>query len=495
MAAPRLLLGLLIALPAVVLAGCISPDLIDDAGAALDMGATDLPVTAAVLHRPGANADALLDDVLPDGVPLPAGALRYSGGRSFEPTLGVTSDGSIFLSTFERVLGDSNFLRRTRDQGATWDDVTPRIGAVSMPPQSNDPYVHVDPDTDRIFLSDLQALVCSTLSFSDDFGDSWVSNPVGCGHPVGVQDHQTVFTAAPRLVTTVGYPNVVYYCINRVVDSACATSLNGGISFGPLRPVVYTGVEPCNGFIAGGLHAHGAASPDGTVYIPKAHCGYPTVAISEDDGLTWDTVVISPEIKARGHEVAFTVDEAGNAYAFWIGTDRLPYFAASADGGRTWNAPLMVVAPGVKTTDFPTITAGAEGRVAFAYVGTETDGDYDAKDADSTWNAYIGVITDALAADPVIATVTANDPADPVARGVCGGTRCGGIGDFIDIVIDAEGRPWAAFVDVCTGECAAEGGSANSGAAGFVGTLATGPTLRGELGALVELAVSLGGGE
>ncbi len=485
----RLLFGMALVVPALALAGCIQPELIDD----IATGATEettLPPTAAVAYTLGANGLELVpvttDGLLPDGLPLPVGASRYSPTRSFEPTVGVTSDGTLFLSSFAPGVPAWTLLSRSKDQGVTWEDVTPKVGGVSVPPQSNDPYVFIDPDTDRIFLSDLQALVCATLSYSDDGGDSWVSNPVGCGQPFGVHDHQTVFTAKPRTVTTVGYDNVVYYCINRVVDSACATSLNGGITFGPLRPLVYPGVDAEKQALCGGLHAHGAASADGIVYLPKGQCGVPTVSISKDDGLTWKMVKIS-DVASPGHEVAFAVDEAGNAYALWISSDRLPYLATSADGGMTWNDAVMVAPPGVMTTDFPTITAGADGRIALAYYGTTADKKYAEMTAEDSWNAYLTVVTDVFGDSPVFSTVTVNDPADPVARGVCGGTRCNGVGDFIDVVIDAEGRPWVALVDVCTVECAKLDGTKNDNALGFVGTLAQGPALRGDLSALKAL--------
>ena len=50
----------------------------------------------------------------------------------------------------------------------------------------------------------------------------------------------------------------------------------------------------------------------------------------------------------------------------------------------------------------------------------------------------------------------------------CGAHRCGGFGDFIDIVIDSEGRPWAAL-------------SHNPANRGLAATMAEGPALRGEL--------------
>ncbi|HWG91489.1 MAG TPA: sialidase family protein, partial [Candidatus Thermoplasmatota archaeon] len=485
--APLLVTLLLITSP--ILAGCLTP-----AAAPTTTGPSDraappegaptggiahlaVPAGATPTGEALLGADASGQGSNASGV---VGASRYTGSRSFEPTLGVDAEGRVFFGSYKPGLPYFGLLRRSDDQGKTWKDVTPNLaGVVSLPPNSNDPYVHVDPDTDRIFLSDLQALQCSTLSFSDDAGATWTHNPVGCGHPVTapIHDHQTVFTARPRTVTPVGYPNVVYYCVNRQVETACATSLNGGLSFGPLRPLVIEGITNAGetGVICiGGHTAHGTSGPDGTAYLPTGQCeSFPIVAITKDDGLTWTVVRITKDVRVYGHEVAFAVDEAGNAYAFWIGKDdHLPYLAVSKDGGYTWGKPLMVAPPGVGTADFPTIAAGADGRIAFAYYGTAAAKPYADMGPEDTWNTYIGITTDALAATPTIITVTANDPADPVARGVCGGTRCNNaVGDFIDIVIDGEGRPWAAFVDACVAACVT-GAALNDGNAGFAGTLA-----------------------
>ncbi|HWH09104.1 MAG TPA: exo-alpha-sialidase, partial [Candidatus Thermoplasmatota archaeon] len=313
-------------------------------------------------------------------------------------------------------------------------------------------------------------------------------------------DHQTLAAGKPRVSSTVGYPNVVYQCINRITDSICTRSLDGGISWSPGAPVFlgYDATRASPSFegaldgLCGGLHGHVVAAPDGTVYLPSSDCSVrqspPLVSVTQDDGLTWTTHVISKDHPTDSHEVGIAVDEAGNVYANWISDGRM-LLAHSTDAGKTWSAPIDVTAPGVTATAFNAVAAGAPGRVALAYVGTTIEGGYargmaadDWKGA--TWNAYLAVLPDALAAQPVIQSVTANDPADPVARGVCGRTRCSGMTDFIELVVDAQGRPWASFVDVCTGGCAKAGGEKNEGNEGFVATLRAGPALRGDLVAL-----------
>ena len=70
----------------------------------------------------------------------------------------------------------------------------------------------------------------------------------------------------------------------------------------------------------------------------------------------------------------------------------------------------------------------------------------------------------------MITTVAVNLPNDPLdITDDCGNVRCGGFGDFIDVEIDDEGRPWIALAHNPAGDI------------GIIGTLMTGPSLYGEL--------------
>ena len=89
----------------------------------------------------------------------------------------------------------------------------------------------------------------------------------------------------------------------------------------------------------------------------------------------------------------------------------------------------------------------------------------------------MAIMTDSFAERPLITSVAVNNPNDPLdLTPDCGDVRCGGFGDFIDVEIDDEGRPWIALAH---------------NAAGFeeaiIGTLMEGPALYGELGYLEPL--------
>ena len=478
----------LLALLFVAFAGCIEDDEPTNDPATEPSGRPLAGPTAAVFHRAN-ETGAFPVDVALDADLVPVGTTRPIGDSTFEPTIGSDSDGCLYMTSF-RGAGTGTRITMSCDQGASWDIIGPDLPGGVGPcfPNSNDPYVHVDRDTDRVYSSDLHALLTSTLHYSDDQGASWTCNALGGGLPPGVHDHQTIATGAPRLLVPVGYENMVYYCVNRVIDSVCASSLDGGLGFGPFI-LVYPGLEsPGEGAppeLCGGLHGHVETDHAGRVYLPKGQCGRVEVAVSGDDGLTWRRSVVSATTGISGHEVRVAADTADNMYAFWIGGSGdggqggKPFLSVSRDHGLTWTQPIMVGPPELTTAGLPAVYAGNEGRVAFAYVGITNEGGRDSDPATRTWNGYIGVVYDALSPDPVVATVTANDPADPLHRGQsCWSDRCGGLGDFIDITITPAGRPWAAFSDQCDEACAADPAAGNSGGSrGVVGTFATGRSL------------------
>jgi len=470
-----------------------------------------LLAAAAGCASPGA---ATLHEAASPSGPALVGASFHTGFGGSEATLGVEKDGTIFVTGFAP--GDGvrvdppPAILRSRDHGKTWQDVGPVLAAgLKDPPFTGDPYLVVDPQTGRVFSSDLTSYQCMSLAWSDDEGASWSVNPAACSATTGFNDHQSLVAAKPRLLPTVGYADVLHVCVNRVADAACTRSLDGGLTFGPTRPLaaqpsVTPGTDAAKAYCGQGSTGRLQASPDGTVWLPVVDTctGLPLVAVSQDDGLTWTTRVISKDRLADtgnygDHEAAIAIDSAGHAHAMWL-SGGLPYVASSSDLGATWTEPRLVSPPEVTAADLPAIAAGGEDRFVVAYLGTTIPGGYhdrpfeksaspygddhpkDPADWDgATWNAYLGV----AGPDGRVLTTSANDPADPLARGACGHMRCAtgggalGMGDFIDVVVDLHGRPWASFIDACTQACAGDPRAADDRNEGLVATLAQGPSL------------------
>jgi hypothetical protein len=355
---------------------------------------------------------------------------------------------------------------RSSDRGRTWDVASPRLAGNNVHASTGDPYVYVDRTEagSRVFTVDLEGFVCSLLSFSDDGGETWTTNPLGCGRPVN--DHQTVFAGPPVESATLGYQNVVYYCYHDVATSACSKSLDGGLTFVPTGAPSFTnhayGTELC-----GGLHGHGYAGPDGTVYIPKGHCGFPWLAISRDEGATWTRVQVAEHASA-GHEASVAADRRGNVYYAYIGMDMLPYLVVSKDDGESWGRPLMVGRPGVVEASLPSLDVGRSGLVAVGYMGTQDRGGEDYGKVE--WDGYVTATRSALAKRPTFYSVSVNDPADPLLRGQCAQVKCGPVYDFIDVVVAPDDTVWGAFVDGCILGCVEMGGP-NDGHAGIASAI------------------------
>lgn len=379
----------------------------------------------------------------------------------------------------------------SRDGGHTWDDVTPRTHTYTF-----DPMLYVDIDTGRAFTADLTAFACTSVSHSDDVGESWTSSEA-----CGLSDHQNLFAGPPVVSPTVGYPNIVYMCaVDAGVQTyssaatSCLKSLDGGLTWVRTGAPAYT-ADPRQGDGAfdipgacGGASGHGFVDSEGTVYVPRGWCSQPYLAISKDEGVTWERIQVAgngmprtqDQLAEFEHEAAVAVDTKGNIYYFWTARNRLPYLAVSRDGGESFTKPLMVGPPGLKEAWGPTIDVGGVGKIALAYVGSTNapggrspDGLGEEYDYLVTWNGYITASIDALSKKPRFFTTPVNPPSDPIVRGECGVVRCEVQLDFIDVVIGPDGTPWTSMVDGCPSP-----GDKCDAFLGFVGTVVGGPPLR-----------------
>lgn len=445
----------------------------------------------AVAHRAGFQpAPASADRHAPDA------KLYRLGIEAGEPTLGLTKNNDIFYTAIQT--NTRVEILRSQNEGKKWEIVSPKIGNRNAQLLTLDPYVWVDWRTDRIFTIDL-TVACSYMSYSDDHGKSWITNPLACGRPVN--DHQTLFSGPPAQSPTVAYPNIVYYCWNDIGSSSCSKSLDGGLTFHSTGSPAFVGMQTDGGNqggprTCGGLHGHGHVGYDGTVYLPRGYCGQPYLAISKDEGRTWDRVHVS-KIGIEGHEASVSTDKKGNIYYTWVAPNRLPYLSISTNGGRKWSDPMMIGAPGLTEANLPSLDVGDPGTVAVAYMGSENSPFKPAKDDDdgectaltacggddaykkTTWNGYMMMSANVLDRDPIFYSGTVNDKNDPLKRGECGPGRCGtSIYDFIDIVIGPKGDVWGAWVDACTLVCGSANGGGDMGADAVVGRLAGGPKLR-----------------
>ena len=405
-----------------------------------------------------------------ENVPMCTKGTYYGIGFStFEPTIGITSADNLYMTSWGNGPGGSTAIIRCTDMiemvdVSSYSCENTYQGAVA---NSNDPYVYVDRWTDRIMKFDMHALAGMTVEWSDDEGETW--GPFGLASfatGYSVQDHQTIasspYNAAFHETTWV-------FCVNGNWQSPlCSTSNDGGLTWGPEVPGAPVN---CN---SGGLTGHMVGANDGNFYRGNPSCdgeGY-SIYRSTNGGLTWTEHELPTDVTGMAdtwnfEEAQVYPDEENNLHAMWMGADDLPYYSYSFNQGDSWSAPLMVAPPGLNGTGFPAIAAGDSGKVAFAYLG-DTGGD--------TWNGYISIMTDSFSETPLITTVQVNEFGDPLSlEADCGYNRCGGFGDFIDILVDNHGRAWFGLSHNIGNNLQDEG---------IYGTTMVGPSLRGSIAPL-----------
>lgn len=381
------------------------------------------------------------------------------GPTSESAHVGVTRSGSVLFAPLNRntapppqnVVEGPEWAVRSRDHGATWTELDsggPTTGGL-VPP-----WMSVDPHTSRIwFATTLPSLCGARISWSDDDGDTWQTNPsVGCPAMGG---NKVMEGPAPRGGDQpVGYPHVVYYCALELDGSPttllwCYKSLDGGTTFtfvgghpDPLPPPEACGTTTNQA-------TSGLVGPDGVLYFPLDQCGTLGLATSHDEGATWQShTILEADIPRLGIYISsMAVDTRGNLYLVWMDEDGLLNLTMSRDHGETWSEPINPAAPGIQHVRKVAITARRPGHIALAYTGT-TDG--------SNYHGYITETTNALARRPTFWSATVNDPAQPLATATDNATDIGTHGDrffYGTTTIARDGTVWAGFHCARTEAC------------------------------------------
>ena len=437
------------------------------AAAASSLCATNRP---AVTYFPGGAPAA------PAGQPTLVPCRYDTGFGAMEPSFAFGQDGRILLQAWHTRTDTPGGVPpyaqviRSNSTYTAWQDVSP--SGVNQHPQSFDPQLLIDRRTGRAFsvdfLSDGQPQ-CSTISWSDNEGDSWSTSPLACGG----FDGESIGAGPPVSSPTIGYPDIVYYCTGTTPTSApptttpeCSKSLDGGALFAPTGAPPFPAFSPTQDTFApwGGDPLVG---PDGTLYVPKRFNTQPWIAISHNEGLTWTDVQIADN-GSGGEANRGAIDSAGNVYYAWVdATHHEPYLAYSRDRGQTWSKPIALAPPGVAEGALPRPAADPNhpGRVAVAWLGSTNAPGHapfyaycdvlltpcsDANYAGATWNGYLTEIQNVFAARPVLQTATVDPPNQPLFTGGCSADgACKANLDFIHAQFGPDGTAWGVFVDDC----------------------------------------------
>ena len=330
------------------------------------------------------------------------------------------------------------------------------------------PWMTRDPATGRIwFATVLPGLCGAEISWSDDGGRTWRTNPVvgcpGMGSMRTLEGPPPAGGAAPR-----GYAHVVYYCANlndfaasnlwcyRSLDGGASFSFTGGFADPPPRPGCST-AHPAR---------PGAAGPDGDLYFPVYQCGELSVAISRDEGATWRLVHVAASNVQDLYISSLAADNAGNLYLAWIAApagvstgpsrpgapdpategilgEGTPMLSISRDRGRSWSAPASIAPPGAVDARHIAVSAEGTGRVAVSFLAGR---------GGSGLDGYLTESADALARNPVWWGASLNDPATPLIDAGNSETFGDRLFNFTDTLAPS-GTPWAAFHCAYTAAC------------------------------------------
>jgi hypothetical protein len=304
--------------------------------------------------------------------------------RTPEISIVITNEGTILFQPVYPQSGLPIGVLRSVDQGATWEFIDPKTN----PPRTSsvDMTMWVDRRSGRVFWSNDLELPPGRIGpparvdLSDDDGRTWFSSST----LVGFHYISTQIVSGPSVKNfdelIPGSPDPVYICtagsiscpVFNFCGKHCSKSSDLGETFGPASPVPFPPECPFPGIHpTGAFGLNGVVGRDGTVYEPLTPCERPYIAISHDEGTTWQLALVADTETIGWGELGIGLDDAGNLYAAWTDArDRLPYLAISLDRGQHWNQPLMIAAPGVNEAAIPQLVAGERGQVAVAYYGS-----------------------------------------------------------------------------------------------------------------------------
>jgi hypothetical protein len=437
--------------------------------------------------------------------PKPIPCLNLTGYGAAESTLGIAKDGTVIMGPAFTAEGAG--VVRTRDHGETWELRIAKDAEGQGHRGHSQPYVYVDPITDQLLfatnpLGYIEAATNTSapggfdLTYSADLGDTWSYTTFAVpsrdwgklfgGPRVSDPEKSVIYFSSPNPLST-EVPFLLplkHQIVNRSYDGGATWEL---VSTLPSRPEEVPSCPP-DGII---LYGSGVVAADGTVYHGVRLCSNLGVAVSQDEGETWDMRVV-PDALVRpftsgslitalentnilaGEPLA--IDSEGNLYAAWVDADDVIHLSVSRDGAETWSAPVVAMAPEVQSARYVALDAAEPGHLVLAYFGS-TDR--------VTYHGYFAESMNALDGEPVFWSTTANAPDEPLFDDGFDSGFSSIVAvqneyalEYLHVKFAPDGDVWASFVkDMCPGtendgECTWDReGHADSPIQGAVGRL------------------------
>jgi uncharacterized repeat protein (TIGR01451 family) len=310
-----------------------------------------------------------------------------------------------------------SWIHRSVDNGDQFNVVSPVGLRPNPPPGGGDTDVVVD-DQGAAYWTDLEALVNLDCSVSNDNGNSWRKTSACVPTPGVDRQWFALDNGTNHTIGAAGAAdNTVFVAYREVVVGVRIFSTPG--SAGPLDPV-------------GGLVYTDSSAGTPLPVAPDATCGQPRfdpvdrylyypcnsgdhlritrghVDVGQRTGIVY-TNVNAPASPGGGPVgdlfPALATDAAGNVYAIWIDeSDHNVYYAASSNHGDTWGPAIQINGNDANSNEFVWAQAGADGRLAVAWLGSPSHTDSDEMPSwfndriaatQFPWYGYVSVISNA----------------------------------------------------------------------------------------------------
>ena len=395
--------------------------------------------------------------------------------KTGEPSIAVAPDGTEYVVApdgpglrlpgqgYAQMGSGGSLIWRSSDHGRSWHALGTYDGATG----GGDSDIAVTPDG-TLYASGLSYLACSTVSRSVDKGSSWTAMPVGgCGREPLMNDRQWTATFGNSVVyTAIGDTvDMQIDLVRSVVDNPVVVP-STTIQLSRTPDYQWPGtvdVDQRSGTVYTVWNTSGAPNNcDQSAGADK--CKPAEASTDQPDRIELSSLTATSSTPAAPHVVAsrhfdtfdsfavVAVDRAGSVYVVWSErhpADRATWtmLARSTDAGRHWSAPVRVNrAP--RTTTFPWVTAGDDGRIAVSYYGTEAGGNSpQTVPADAAWRVYSSYSTDGGRSFREYATTAVMQRGSICTSGTSCSTGGRNLLDFFETAMDGSGCLVTAFAD------------------------------------------------
>lgn len=345
----------------------------------------------------------------------------------------------------------------SRNQGQRFEMVLPS----GQQWVASDGAIHIDSATGRLYyyalspssvpqggsvpLQDNVPAGYAHLMTSPDNGRTWHHTQA----PGYVESENPRFTSGPTPAKgdkPIPGERIAYWCGNTILfafgQRDCYRTLDGGQTWvfrstllrraTPIHPECGRNEESFD-FSDGNYPTVG---PDGTLWTLVTCGGTSFLARSTDQGLTFPVLTDKGKPLTTPGLEELRIDSTGILYGAAVsGTTLL--LRTSRDGGRTWSAPVDLIAPALRGAPLGqwALAVRGPGQVAVAYLTARAAGGF---------NGNVTLTRNALAKRPVFTTSTVHNGIKPLVTSPQTAKD-----DYIDLDIGPDGVAWAAFYGDC----------------------------------------------